>query len=416
MAQDLTNFEAALKETYGPGLRNAVNNSSVILTEVSRKAEHTDFQGKQAVWSLHHGRSTATGSVAEGGTLPTAANQQFEDPRQTVKYIYHTVQVSGPVLAASKSDKGSFARAIKAEMDGAEVDLKNDVARQLFGRATVKSATPTVIRTGAVARCGTTTAANLVVLHSTTTVAEMRAFFVGMLVDIIDGDDGSDVAADRSISAIDVSGKTITVSGAVITTDDTHYVVRANSYDNEILGLRALVNDNTGDKVDATNAVLVHGLSSTSVPAWASVKVGSTTTPISEDLLEQAFDKVETDGDGGQPNLILGSYEQRRVLANKLQTQKRYEGKEMTLTAGWRGLNVARGTYVADRYCPDNDAFLIRPSQIGWFVLEDFGWDDDDGRVLLRATTDAVTARFKGYVQLAALNRNSHCRISMAAA
>jgi hypothetical protein len=65
MPQSLTNFDNALKDTYGPGLKNALNNSNPALTEITQKPEGEDVIGRQAVWSIHSGRSTATGSAAD---------------------------------------------------------------------------------------------------------------------------------------------------------------------------------------------------------------------------------------------------------------------------------------------------------------------------------------------------------------
>lgn len=419
MAQSLTNFEQALKEVYGPGLREAVNNSNVILSEVKRNTQ--DFQGKQAVWAVHLGRSSATGGRAELGTLPTAGQQSYEDARETTKYIYHTIKISGQVQAASRTDAGAFLRAMDAEMKGAEKDLKNDLSRQVFGGYEVVTATPTVGRTGGIVRLDATGSGNVLTLDvATVTRAQVRMLFVGMIIDVIDElTAGTPIISARTITAIDSSAfptVTVTFSGAASATSAGDYIVRTSSWNAEINGLRGLINDNAGDEVDGTNAVVVHNISSASQPLWASAKVGSSTTTISEFLLDSAFDAIETDGDGGSPTLIVGSFEQRAKLANQLQLQKRYEGREMTLTAGWRGLSVARGTYVADRYCHETDAFLINTQELAWFVLEDINWDDDDGSVLFKALdgSDAVEARIKAYVQLVALNRNSHCRIQMA--
>lgn len=422
MPQSLSVFDAALKEDYTPGLQEAVNQSNVILSVVKKNTD--DIVGRQAVWAVHHARSASTGARAELGTLPSADAQRFEDPRENLKYSYHTIKVSGPAIALTRNDKGAFRRALEAEMTGAENDIKNNLSRQVIaGRYTVQTATPTVGRTGvlAIAQAGTFGGADPIDLDTATTNAEMRFFFVGQKVDVVVVATGV-VTATRNITAVDKtsSPKTITVDGAddiVVNAGDI--IVVSGSYGNEFAGLPVLVNDNIGDKVDGTNVVQVHNLSSGSVPAWASAKVGSTTTPISEDLIEQAFDAIETDGNGDSDaaKILVGSFEQRRTLANKLQAQKRYDGREVTLKAGWRGLNIARGTYVAERYCLDNDLFLINPSALSWFVGQDLTFDDVDGKVLFKALdgSDAFEARMKIYCALAALTRNAHCRVKVQA-
>lgn len=422
MPQSLATFDSALKEDYGPGLRNAVNNANVILTEAQRNED--DIVGRRAVWSVHTSRSASTGARAELGSLPTAGNQAYSEPVQALKYIYHTIKVSGQAIALTRNDTGAFRRALEAEMDGAEKDIKVDVSRQIFGQASAQTGSPMTARSGILAWAAASSSTTVIPLAtsasgqaSAVTNAEFRYFFVGEKVDIVNVLTGVVVDAGVTITAITgtVSGGNPSLTGTTTTTRvlGTHAVVRAGTYDNEMPGLRQLIATNSLDQRISGTAVLVHGLSSDVQAPWASVSVGGTTSPISEDLIEQAFDKVVTDGDGGAPTLIVGGFEQRRALANKLQAQKRYDGREMTLTAGWRGLNVARGIYVADRFCPDNDAFLLNTGELAWFVGQDFTWDEVDGRVLFKALdgTDAYEARMKAYVTIAATNRNSHCRL-----
>lgn len=90
--QSLTEFDAALKDDYSPGLRNAINNSNVVLSEVERN--DTDIVGRQAVWSLHHSRSHSTQARAEGTVLDTGGHQQYEDPKENLAFLYQLAQAA----------------------------------------------------------------------------------------------------------------------------------------------------------------------------------------------------------------------------------------------------------------------------------------------------------------------------------
>lgn len=402
MPQSVTNFDAALKDDYGPGLRESINNSNPVWTEASRNDE--DIVGRQAVWAVHTGRSTSTGGRAEMATLPSADRQRYTQAKDDLAYLYHTIQVSGPAKQLTRNDTGSFARALESEIDGAEKDLKNDCARQAFGDAVSVNS---IVSTGILCKITGVTSATFTPQSpsgGTITAGEMRHFFVNESVDIINGSTGA-VDATTTITAIvrTPGAETITLASATGLTNND-YLAREGSFNAEMNGLRFLVHPTT----------VYANINPATVPSWASIAVGSSTTAISEVLLDQATEGVETDGDGSTPSLYLVEHAQRRKLASVLQAQKRYEGREVTLKAGWVGLQVARGTLVADRFCPTGDGFAINPKELVRFVGLDFTWDEDDGRVLFKTPTkDAVEARFKSYQNLEVTNRNSHARITM---
>lgn len=400
MAQSLANFDAALKDFYGPGLRNAINTSNPVLTEVTRDEENV--QGRKAIWSLQSGRSGSTGARAEGGTLPTADRQRYLAPEDTLAYLYHTIKVSGQAKHLTKGDRGSFARALEAEIKGAERDLKNEVAREMFNQVkTINSA----LVNGVIATVNGVGSSPTFALDDDGDALDpsiMRHFFVGMPVDFVTPGTGA-ITRSTTITAIDFDNKTITVATGTSILDND-YVVRGGNYaagETEINGLRHLIGTSN-----------YAGITASSNPVWNSVVLGSSTTGISEEIIERGVEKVETDGNGSTPTLFLTEHSQRRKLASVLQSQKRYEGRQTTLKAGWKGLDVAGGTLVVDRYCPTSKLFSLTPSDLGWFVGLDWTWDDDDrpGQFLYKALddTDAVQARFKGYVNLEAYVRNSH--------
>jgi len=402
MPQSLTNFDAALKDDYGPGLRESINNSNPVWTEATRNDE--DIVGRQAVWSVHTSRSTSTGARGELSALPSADRQRYSQAKENLAYLYHTIKVSGPAKQLTRNDTGAFVRALEAEIDGAERDLKNDCARQAFGDVVTIASTN---YTGALAKV-TNVATNTLTLAAPNgnaiTASEMRYFFVNESIDVINGSTAA-VRGTSTISSINRAAGTITLAAAPGGSAANDYVARSGSFGAEMFGLRYLVN-NTGVFANIDPSV---------VPTWASVLVGSTSTPISEVLIDQAQEGVETDGDGNTPTLLLGEHAQRRKLASILQAQKRYDGREVTLKAGWQGLQVARGTLVCDRFCPQQDMFAIYTKEFCRFVGLDFTWDEDDGKVLFKALdgSDAIEARFKSYQNLVTTNRNSHARIQV---
>lgn len=406
MAQSLANFDAALKDDYGPGLKESINYSNPVWSEISTNDE--DIQGRQAVWSVHTGRSSSTGSRGELQALPVADRQRYQQVRDNLAFLYHTIKVSGPSQALTKNDSGSFTRALEAELRGAEKDLKTDCARQSYNAAISISATLYLgSLTGTASTAGTTTTQTF----GSADRAEVRAVFVGENIDVINGTTAA-VRGTSVVTAVNLTTFVVTFSPAVAGATTGDYIARQGNFQaatflgGEMNGLRHLINDTQ----------VYANLDPATEPQWAAKTTGTTATPISEVLLQRAMELVQTEGDGSSPDLWLAEHSQVTKLAQDLQARKRYDASQTTLPSGWEGVKLAVGTLVKDRFNPDTYIFGITKSEIARFVGLDFTWDDDDGRVLYKALdgSDAVEARFKAYQNLEALNRNSHVYVRVA--
>jgi hypothetical protein len=405
MPQSLTNYDAALKNIYAPGLRNAINYSNAVLTEVVK--DTTNVSGRKCIWSVHSGRSASTGSRAEFATLPTADRQRFIAPEDNLRYLYHTIKVSGQAKHLTQNNAGAFAKALDQEISGAEKDIKTDLARQMFNAAvTINS----VLTNGALAQCFTISSSTAIIIESleaadadvaaTSDDPVYRLFFVGQVLDSVTPATGA-VSATFSVTSVTPGTNIGTTTNTGATEDD--YLFRSGNQvagvSNEINGLRFLVGTQTYASVTAS-----------SNPVWNANTVGSSTTGISENLLESAIEKVQTDGDGSTPSLAIAEHKQGRKLATIVQQQKRYAPPAVTLEAGWKGIDVAGLSLIFDRFCPGTRIFVLTPSELAWFVGLDWTWDDDDGKVLYKALdgSDAVEARYKAYVNLQTYTRNAH--------
>lgn len=409
MPQSLANYDAALKNIYAPGLRNAINYSNPILTEVVKDTENVS--GRKCIWGVHSGRSTSTGARAELASLPTADRQRFLAPEDTLAFLYHTIKVSGQAKHLTQNDAGAFARALDQEMTGAEKDIKTDLARQLNNQAiTINSA----LINGALALVNGAPGGNVITIGApelkTTTFNNItRRFFVGEVIDAVNPSTGAIRQAGMTITAITPATPSVTVDAIGATTDGDALFRAGNftatSTENEINGLEFVLGTQNYASVTAS-----------SNPVWNGNTAGSSTEGISENLLEQAIEKVQTDGSGDTPTLAVAEQSQGRKLASVIQQQKRYAPPSVTLEAGWKGIDVAGLNLVFDRFVRSTRIYVVTPDQLAWFVGLDWTWDDDDGRVLYKALdgSDAVEARFKAYVNLEAYLRNAHTVVTVA--
>lgn len=404
MPQSLATFDAALKDDYGPGLKKSINEkATVVIPQLTKNTE--DIQGRQAVWSVHSGRSGSTGGRREGASLPRAMGEKFTGPREDLAYLYHTIKVTGQAAELTKGNDAAFAQALETEMKGAKANMTNDVARQIANGRKIDISG--VLYSGVL---GTITGvAGNVLTFANLTDGEFRTFFIGMILDAMDPTTAGTVTMDGSVGGdfpkgeilgINRVNKEVTVRDATGAGTGDH-AVRQGSWDAELNGLQYLLDPD----------LPFAGIDPAVTPSWAPVEVNAGSPEgIGEDFLMRMHEAIEVEGDGNSGELFLTSYRQERELANQLRLLRRYDGRETTLKAGWKALDVADGVLAKDKYIADDRIYLLTLSEIEWFVGRDFDFDDLDGKVLYKALddSDAVQARYKAYVQLVTTNRNSH--------
>lgn len=398
---NLTTADNALKEFYIGPAKEQLNNKVMLLSQI--ESHGRNVEGRYAVLSPHVSRNSGVGARAEGGTLPVAGSQGHAVQRIGMKYNYASIQLTGPVMRAMKTDQGSFVRAMESEIKGAAVDARIDVNRQLWGTSD-----------GKIATCGTTSAATLIVLATATTATQMRQFRVGMKVDIGTLALPATVVSSSEITAVSVANKTITISDAVTTTS-SHFVFNTGAGGDstsaggqkEITGLQSIV---------AASGTLFN-VSPVTYPVWASTVLSNSGTnrTATETLFTQALHDSEIAGSDGI-KLFVASHGVNRAYANQMAAQKRFNNT-VDLKGGYKGLDISAGgspvALTADKDCPENTAFGLDTDELVLHTQSDWEWMDEDGAVLARVPgVDAYYATLIRYCELATEQRNAHCRIS----
>lgn len=402
MALTLATADSALKEDYQPVVREQINNAILLLQQVEKNTR--DIEGRRAVLSLHVQRSSGVGARGEGAALPQAANQGYAEERVPMKFNYGRIQLSGPVIRAMKSDRGSFVRAVQSETAGLTNDLKRDVNRQLFGTSD-----------GSIALVAANAAVNIIVLQATTTVSQLRQLEVGMVVDIGSLANPTLDATARVITAVNFATPSITISGAAVTTTNGDSVFRSGAGGNapqlELTGLRTIV---------AATGTLFN-VSQTTFPTWASTvdSNGGTLRSVSENLFAKNMHNTFIAG-GVDIDLWLTSDGVFRAYSNLLTSLKRFP-QTLDLKGGFKGLDMSAGGYgggvgVAlawDRDCPNNTAFGLSTPHLYEYQMSDWEWMQEDGAVLSRVPGfDLYEANLFKYHELTTDKRNAHCKIS----
>lgn len=399
---DLSAASNVLKTFYLGPIRKMLNNSTILLSKLDKDSSTQSVDGTSFTVPLHYGRNLAAGiGVAENGALPTAGNQQYAKAVVPNKYTYATIEISGPVMKATKTNAGAFIRALDSELKGAMTDMKRSVNRQIHGD-------------GRDALAFWTTADNT----SGTTVDDEHgnAFThlpVGQTVtcDLIDASDnttelGSDIVV--TLGAENATSYDITWTGSVSGSADGDYLVLANTLGKQMMGIQGII-----DNVDPPLLTGgLHGLPVASNAWWKAQVVGSDTSKqdLSFSNMQRVLSKIASNSDYDEKDvkLLLCSYNIRDKYYDLAVNERRFVNT-MTLDGGFEGLEFNGKPLVPDNQCKHGRIYFITPETLKIFRTSDFDWMDQDGSLLSRKQGyDVYQATLFHYGDLGCVARNAN--------
>lgn len=395
MAQNLTNFDDVLKEDYLGPIREQVYMSHVLLNRLEKNEE--DVEGREAVVPLHTGGNSGVGARADGGALPAAGQQAYEVAKYKCAYNYGRIQVTGPVIQASRSNKGAFVKAVDSEIQGMTKDLQDDLNRQLHNDGS-----------GVLALVNTDPGTG-----TTLTVDTPNAMYFkkGMKIDIVDpssttAGDARANAANLTVSA-KASTTTLTMSAAMHgDIADNDYVVQKGSYALEMMGLGGIVSN-----ANPRAGLYVGGINRSTAgnEYWKSniFTNNGTLRKFTLDLMQEAWDAAEEEG--GTVSLMLTPRAVRRKYLALVRADGRFVNT-MKMDGGFDALEYNGKPFVVDRHCMPNRIHFIDESTMALYRMSDLDWMDKDGTILARVSGyDAYEAVLFFYATLgcSAPNKNA---------
>jgi hypothetical protein len=401
MGATIASVTPYLKEVYRGKIVDQLNNEIVALKRITRSSAGVtnEHGGKYVTFPVHTRRNSGIGSRLESEPLPVPGQQGHAAARVGLKYAYGGITITGPTIALSETDTRAFAKAISTEVDGLKNDVKKDMNRQVYG--TGNGAIGTVLTLQASA--------------NTAILVDAKLFQLGMVVDIVTLP-ATAAVTNRTVTAINLSTNTITLSGAAFATAVGQIIVRQGSGpdsvagNRELTGLAAIVG--TGD---------LYNIQVAQEPEWTSEidANGGTNRALSEGLMTLMVDRIRTRG--GTTSLILQSLGVRRSYANLL-TQTKSVVNTVEFTGGFKGLAfVTDGEngeipVIADVDAPKNKQWFIEESSLTLFRDKDWDWLDRDGSMWKQVRDangdyDAYYARLVEYHELGCDRRNTNGRI-----
>jgi len=402
MAFDYTAAGNILKEVYLPALQELLNNATPLLSQMEK--EVTPVEGGNFVIALHTGRNSAAAIArAEGGTLPTAGQQSYKRAIVPVKQLYSRIEVSGKAIAATRSNKGAFLKALESEMKYVMVDTKRQLNRQLNGDGTGALA----YWTGADDTSGTNVDDGL---GNGTTYLPAGA----TTLDLIDATDnstalGTDIVVTRG--TVGSTSTAITWTGTVSGSAAGDYLVYPGTIGKEMVGIRAVISDGNPAILGAGG---LHGLPVASNPDWKAFVLGSDSAKqdLTFPLIQQLLSRIVSESAVDESDIkLFYCHPAMRDTYVKLCQDERVFYNVMKLDGGWEAVTYNGKPIVADVQARRNALFAITPSSMSLMQMAPLDFMDKDGSMFYRISggdKDAYGATAFVYQELGCKARNQN--------
>jgi hypothetical protein len=393
MAQTLSSWDAVLKEFYEPMTVSQIENKTRILKSFG-EADAPTVDGRRVVYPLHIGRNTGVMSSVEGATLPTAGRQNYVDVHIPLRKTVGRINITKDVIDASRSNRGSFKRAMSTEMDGLVRDVSDyrnemicnygsGIVAKISGAAGASATTLTVKDPGGFTG---TTNPNRFVQPSQLLAVVRSGAVIGVL----------------TVESVTESGSynSIVVASNTLTTADGDILVRAaatnstsvtdTDYQNPVMGLFGLIDNGTYVRN-------LHGVDRVTYPVFKSY-VASSVGALSLDAMQQAFDAAELKGQGNISEMWC-EHSVRRAYLQLLEADRRYVSEKLMRpdggTAAVKGGDITFGgvPFKTERDFPYGIILGVDTDTLQRYVNVRGQWEDEDGNVLFRsANTHDFTA------------------------
>jgi len=442
----LATYSEVLKTIYLPAVQEQLNHGTILSDLLDVNEE--DISGKDAKIECHYGRSSGTGAIADGGSLPTATYQKYITATVPMRYMYGRIHVTGPTMAATRDERGAYAKVLDSEIRGITRDLKMEVNRMLWGCGwglvarwhsgnlnTALNCPKKYRGNSAGGDCfGTTFGAKYLtergdaVFHVVSGMSGTSATYTLGTTDIVGG------AVDKSRTDYDIvtcgtdagnpaEGDFFTRKSALAV-----WGAAGSAHRREMMGLRGIVTNTDMEDIALVNAThappaagdglyvdSLQGLTAASYSWWqAQVDVHASgryagQRALTLNLMDTMFDKVEeVAGKDYGPDLILTTRPLRREYTDLCRTDRRFVNT-MTLDGGWKAIDYNGIPFTVDNDAIDGEIYFLTTKDLQIYRMSDYDWMDKDGAILSRVSNkDAYEAILFRYAELGCRRRNSH--------
>ena len=401
--------DALIKVRYFGPVREQLNNKTVLANRLDRDESTQSVDGKSFTVPVHYKRNNQAGSGrADNGALPSVDSQASVTAVVPNKYIYATIEVTGPTMAATRSNLGAFVRAVDDEVKGATRDMKKAFNRQLHSNGVDWLA----YWTGADDSSGTNVddgrGNGYIHLGNGDTVCDLITVSGGTVTKRGDSITVTLGAEGTNVWAVTWSG-TVTGSadGDILVPEDTT-ASGASAAGYSMMGIDGIIND--------TNPPLLtgglHGLAVATYGWWKAQVFGNSGTnrALTLAMMQQPLSQiaVRSDFDESDVKFLLGNVWVRDKYEQLLIADKRHVNT-LELDGGFTGLDYSGKPFVVDTQCRRNVIYYVTPETMKIFRNQDFSFMDMDGKIWhRRENKDSYFATMFHYGDLACVTRNGN--------
>jgi hypothetical protein len=441
----LSNYDEVLKTFYLPAVQEQLNNANILSKFIDTNEE--DISGKDATIEMHYGRSAGLGARADGGALPEADYQKFKKATVPMKYNYGRVTFSGPTIAATRQEKGAYARVVETEITGIVRDMRKEINRQLWGTgygvlARWRTGTTTSMTVQRKYRGNSAGGDGFGSTFGGKYLAEIAKCYVNVPtfstnVAVSTTLDTTELTVSAITYGSDTNGyDTLTITDAGVSSEaaGTYYVRPASTRSDdgsqaagyqrlEMMGIAGIVSDVDLDEIVffdgssgsgfTTNdplqglAVGTYGWWKSQVLTANGTKYGATQT-LTLNLMQKMFDKVERKaGKDYGPDMILTTRAIRREYLDLMQADRRHVNT-MELDGGFTAIDYNGVPFTVDDDAIDGCIYFLTLKDLQLYRMSDYDWMQKDGAILSRLTGyDAYEAVLFRYAELGCKRRNA---------
>lgn len=392
MGMDLSGFDAALKEVYGPRIEEQLSQYNPLSDWIDEN-DSADWTGREVTYPIHVGRNEGVGASAEGDPLPAAGAQSYAQVKIPEKFNYGRIELTGQVIKSSLQSKGAFTRAMESEIKGLVKDMGRDRERQFFG-----SGTGILCLTSSQQCLTATTTLNVDSPFGVTPTSNGARFLQPNMVCAVLDASTTTVDATITVSTIATDGTAITVSATQsVTVDNNARIVRCkqvtgittdgskNNYNKEVYGLLGIIDDGTYMNT-------LSNINRTTYPVFKSTVIALNGS-LNLDVIQRLIDTIDEVGSGkfAQEGVFFCASDTRREYLKLVQPDRRYTSSSGPLTPDGgptkAGLRKGGEITYGDRpwkvapSAPYGTLFAMLKGTITRYIHVRGEWADEDERI-----------------------------------
>ncbi len=424
----LDSIVESLQYEYGEGLQNQFDDSEITYNEFPKSDRQP--KGLGYVFGLRYARAASTGGRLESAKLPDPLTGKKDQGKILPAYIYGTMRITGPAIAAAKGDSASFVDSLADDMEDILQSVKNEANRMAHGDGF-----------GKIGVCSASFAPSTSATYAVTFDNDLGITYMmeGMLCDWFDstGATCSTTCVAQRILHITPSTKVVVfeASGTTYKTNHPNATIAAYTNDTTAIAVSSIlvkmgtrlpahVTTDTPSDIwgldalfdDATLVASFENITVASNPKWAAnvMTGGGVNRELEINLMLNACDLSRIRGGAKVTDIICG-LGQRRKYANLMLPHVQYAPEQ--LRGGYSRLTFSAGdgsvTITVDPMAQPNKMFFYPKGDIKKYELLPLGWGDlDNSRLNRRAGYDEWEAYLRLYTNLGCEQRNSLTKIT----